>query len=123
MLRKIAALPVFLAMMMVLMATFVPHHHLRAICCHDSVSCLAAGACHCHDTDADAEHEEGESHCLWYANYCFQDDIRMTDIPVLPAVSISAPAPVVFEVSRPYQARISRTVFQSPPILSWRINC
>ena len=63
--RKLSIVPIFLAMMMVTLATVLPHHH------HETMICIAEEVCgldgcidDAHTHHSDANHNEDESHCV-----------------------------------------------------------
>ena len=123
MLRKIAIIPSLMAMMMVLFTMFVPHHHHQAMICLVHEVCLADGCCDDeHTSHSDANHEEDESHCVSREKYCPSDDLRL-DVVILPPVIINNLVPAVVGTPNCDTAPLSNTVFHSPPLLTWRINC
>ena len=71
MLRKLSIVPIFLAMMMVTLATVLPHHH------HETMICIVEEVCGmdgCRDDEhthhSDANHNQDESHCVAHKQYC-----------------------------------------------------
>ena len=123
MLRKIAVIPSMMAMMMVLFTMFVPHHHHQAMICLVHEVCLADGCCDDeHTSHSDANHEEDESHCVSHEKYCPSDDLRL-DVVILPPAIINNPVPAVVGTPSCNTTTVSFTVFHSPPLLTWRINC
>ena len=65
MLRKLSIVPIFLAMMMVTLATVLPHHHHQTMICVVEDVCGMDGCCddeHTHHSDAN--HNQDESHCV-----------------------------------------------------------
>ncbi len=70
MIRKLSIVPIFLAMMMVTLATVLPHHH------HETMICIAEEVCgldgcidDAHTHHSDANHNEDESHCVAHKPY------------------------------------------------------
>lgn len=68
--RKLSIVPIFLAMMMVTLATVLPHHH------HETMICIAEEVCgldgcidDAHTHHSDANHNEDESHCVAHKPY------------------------------------------------------
>ena len=71
MLRKLSIVPIFLAMMMVTLATVMPHHHHQTMICIVEEVCEMDGCCddeHTHHSDAN--HDQDESHCVAHKQYC-----------------------------------------------------
>lgn len=71
MLRKLSIVPIFLAMMMVTLATVLPHHHHQTMICIVEEVCEMDGCCddeHTHHSDAN--HNQDESHCVAHKQYC-----------------------------------------------------
>ncbi len=71
MLRKLSIVPIFLAMMMVTLATVLPHHHHQTMICIVEEVCEMDGCCddeHTHHSDAN--HDQDESHCVAHKQYC-----------------------------------------------------
>ncbi len=78
MLRKLAAAPILLAMLMVAMATVLPHHHHETMICIVQEVCGMDGCCddeHTHHSDAN--HNEDESHCVAHEQYCHSENIHI----------------------------------------------
>lgn len=71
MLRKLSIVPIFLAMMMVTLATVLPHHHHQTMICIVDEVCEMDG---CRDDEhthhSDANHNQDESHCVAHKQYC-----------------------------------------------------
>lgn len=71
MLRKLSIVPIFLAMMMVTLATILPHHHHQTMICIVEEVCAIDG---CRDDEhtqhSDANHNQDESHCVAHKHYC-----------------------------------------------------
>ena len=123
MLRKVSVLPALVAMMMVLFTTFVPHHHHMAMICLVHEVCLADGCCDDeHTSHSDANHEEDENHCVSREKYCPSDGVRLDIVP-LPSTILNAPVPADAGNVVSVRKVVARAAFNSPPILSWRINC
>ena len=71
MLRKLSIVPIFLAMMMVTLATVLPHHHHQTMICIVEEVCGIDGCCddeHTHHSDTN--HDQDESHCVAHKQYC-----------------------------------------------------
>ena len=123
MIRRIAIVSTLLAMMMVLFTSFVPHHHHQAMICLVHEVCLADGCVddeHTSHSDTDPKEEEG--HCVSHAKYFPSDELRLDTVPLPPAF-IEAPLPFVAAVFRLQQACPASVPSNSPPLLTWRINC
>ncbi len=71
MLRKLSIVPIFLAMMMVTLATVLPHHHHQTMICIVEEVCGMDG---CRDDEhthhSDANHNQDETHCVAHKQYC-----------------------------------------------------
>lgn len=64
-------MPIFLAMMMVTLATMLPHHHHQTMICIVEEVCEMDGCCddeHTHHSDANRDQDE--SHCVAHKQYC-----------------------------------------------------
>ncbi len=71
MLRKLSIVPIFLAMMMVTLATVLPHHHHQTMICIVEEVCEMDGCCDDeHTQHSDANHDQDESHCVAHKQYC-----------------------------------------------------
>ncbi len=78
MLRKFAVLPILLAMLMVTLATVIPHHHHDTMICIVQEVCEIDGCCddeHTHHSDAN--HDEDESHCVAHEQYYPSENIHI----------------------------------------------
>lgn len=122
--RRIATIPVVMAMLMVMITSVVPHHHHQTIACFVKEVCVEDGCCNDrHTAHSDADPEENESHCVAHEEYFQADDLRLDSIG-----AVSVPVAVIL---RPMDI-LSRAVdtpclgvksFSPFPLLSWRINC
>ena len=78
MLRKLSIVPIFLAMMMVTLATVLPHHHHETMICIVEEVCGMDGCCddeHTHHSDAN--HNQDESHCVAHKQYCPSERLQI----------------------------------------------
>ena len=78
MLRKLSIVPIFLAMMMVTLATVLPHHHHQTMICVVEDVCGMDGCCddeHTHHSDAN--HNQDESHCVAHKQYCPSERLQI----------------------------------------------
>jgi len=78
MLRKLSIVPIFLAMMMVTLATVLPHHHHQTMICVVEDVCEMDGCCddeHTHHSDAN--HNQDESHCVAHKQYCPSERLQI----------------------------------------------
>ncbi len=125
MLKKLSIASIFLAMLMVMFTTCVPHHHHQTMICLVQEICLEDGCCddeHTHHSDAN--HDEDESHCVAHEKYCPSDNLRVDYAPtaiVLPEPLVHIPASIPAAVQGFVVAGSKPQV--PPPILTWRINC
>ena len=78
MLRKLSIVPIFLAMMMVTLATVLPHHHHQTMICVVEEVCGMDG---CRDDEhthhSDANHNQDESHCVAHKQYCPSERLHL----------------------------------------------
>ncbi len=78
MIRKLSIVPIFLAMMMVTLATVLPHHHHQTMICIVEEVCGMDGCCddeHTHHSDAN--HNQDESHCVAHKQYCPSETLHI----------------------------------------------
>ena len=89
MLRKLSIVPIFLAMMMVTLATVLPHHHHQTMICIVEEVCEMDGCCddeHTHHSDAN--HNQDESHCVAHKQYCPSERLHI-DRPEFQSESVN----------------------------------
>jgi len=123
MFRKLAIVPVMLAMMMVLFTTFVPHHHHHAMICLVHEVCLEDGCIDDeHTSHPDTDTGDEENHCVSHAKYCPSDELRLDSVPLPPAF-VEAPALPAVAAFCPQLSHPVRITSSTPPLLTWRINC
>ena len=122
MLRKLCIVPTFVALLMVLFVTFVPHHHHQAMICLVHETCEADGCVNDeHTGHSDADSEE-ESHCLSHEKYFLSDDLRVDSVALIIAPSL-LPVPAsssLLVVRSLYRNGLSHS---SPSVLTWRMRC
>lgn len=78
MMRNLSIVPIFLAMMMVTLATVLPHHHHQTMICIVEEVCGMDGCCddeHTHHSDAN--HNQDESHCVAHKQYCPSERLHL----------------------------------------------
>ena len=78
MIRKLSIVPIFLAMMMVTLATVLPHHHHQTMICIVEEVCGMDGCLddeHTHHSDAN--HDQDESHCVAHKQYCPSETLHI----------------------------------------------
>lgn len=124
MLGKISILPTMLAMLMVMFATIVPHHHHDAMICLVMEICEADGGCdHGHAHHADPNQEEEETRCVAHEKYCPSDNLRLDFMPLVAVTTTDLPK--IFIDSTPIEGEAASIIrnLHKPPILTWRINC
>ena len=123
MLRKLCIVPTFVAMLMVMFVTFVPHHHHQAMICLVHETCEVDGCVNDeHTGHSDADNEEEESHCISHEKYFPSDDLRL-DFIILTSVTAQLPSPassLVPTVRPQYRDDLSHS---SPPVLTCRMIC
>ena len=122
MLRKLCIVPTFVALLMVLFVTFVPHHHHQAMICLVHETCEADGCINDeHTGHSDADSEE-ESHCVSHEKYFLSDDLKIDSIAL-----ITAPSPLPTPASSPLFVVRSHCrnglSHSSPSVLTWRMRC
>ena len=83
--RKLSIVPIFLAMMMVTLATVLPHHH------HETMICIAEEVCgldgcidDAHTHHSDANHNEDESRMLTTRTTAATKPTYPRSLPLLP---------------------------------------
>lgn len=123
MIRKFAIVPNLLAMMMVLFAMFVPHHHHQTMICLVHQICVLDGCCDDeHTSHSGAHQEEDECKCISQEKFCPSDQ-SLPDVTPLPSVLLRVPGPVFAGSIIPRSYPLDESILHAPPLLTWRINC
>jgi hypothetical protein len=74
--RKIAAIPIILALAMITLVTVVPHHHHQTMVCFVREICCLDGCCDDeHTQHNDANQPEDERHCIAHEHYLISENI------------------------------------------------
>ncbi len=84
MLRKIAAIPIILALAMMTLVTVLPHHHHQTMTCFVKETWCLDGRCHDqHTQHHEADQEEDESHCVAHEQYMPSERLHINEYVIL----------------------------------------
>lgn len=78
MLRLLSIVPILMSMMMVTLATVLPHHHHQTMICIAEATCGHDGCLDCtHEHHSDTSHNDDESHCVAHEQYCPSERLQI----------------------------------------------
>ncbi len=111
MIRKLSIAPIFLAMMMVTLATVLPHHHHQTMICIVEEVCGMDGCLddeHTHHSDAN--HDQDESHCVAHKQYCPSERLHIDNQDF--GDDVSSISPILAALSNLLTINLESTVFE-----------